>query len=63
MNRDIQQLLKKAKRAGCRVEQTRSNHYRIIGPTGESISAPGTPSDFRSIRDVRSKLRRIGVSI
>ena len=58
--KDIQHLLRRARRAGYKVERRRSGHYRITVPgTGERFSLPATPRTARTLRFVESKLRRL----
>lgn len=63
MNKDLKVLLKKAREQGFTVRMNRRQHYRVTSPSGETISTPSTPSDYRSLREVRSKLRRIGMDV
>ena len=44
---------------GWRVLHTRSGHFKLVHPdTGARVYAPGSPSDWRALRNLRSDLRR-----
>lgn len=55
-----QQLLAEVKQAGATLEMTGSGHWKIC-KNGTTVFAPATPSDFRSIPRVRSKLQNAGI--
>jgi hypothetical protein len=40
------------------IEHTGGNHFRLTLPNGRSVFAPATPSDCRSLRNVRAEVRR-----
>jgi hypothetical protein len=56
---DVQTLLRQVEKAGLRVTRG-AKHYKIWTPEGV-VGCPCSPSDYRSLRDVRSKLKRKGV--
>nr|WSX25642.1 hypothetical protein OG690_38525 [Streptomyces tubercidicus] len=60
MNRDIQDILKRVKKQGFAVRMNAKRHYRVTSPGGDTVTVPSTPSDQRSVKNVRSKLRKIG---
>lgn len=66
-NRDIRDLMLVVHHQQFKVSRTRNNHYKISTPdhfrTKESVFAPYSPSDVRSLERVRAKLRRIGVKL
>jgi hypothetical protein len=40
------------------IEKTKSDHLRIRLPNGQSVFLGSTPSDFRTMKKVRSEVRR-----
>lgn len=64
---EIRKLLKLAHCQGYRVSLTGGHHYKITTPAhyreAATVFSPSTPSDIRGIRNVRQKLRHIGVDI
>lgn len=62
-NRDVRQLLDKAKAHGCQIEHTNSSHIRILTPKGGTVILPSTPSDHRALLNARAELRRSGVKV
>lgn len=64
MNRDIQDLVRKLRRQpGWTVDQTPGCHYQARGPKQALMHFSATPSDSRSIKNIKSKLRRLGAEI
>lgn len=59
----IRQLENKRLNPGWRVQQTKSSHYVALGPNGQRVSMPSTPSDHRSVKNVKAKLRRAGARV
>jgi hypothetical protein len=59
-NKDLNQLIGKAKKQGWVVELSTGQHLRWISPCGQSFISPKTPSDFRAIRYVLVALRKLG---
>ena len=61
----IAELLRTAHSQRFRVSQTRRNHFKVQTPEHyrdqAKTFAPGTPSDPRSMKATRTKLRHIGV--
>jgi hypothetical protein len=47
-----------AREYGATLDVTGSCHYRLRLPSGAIVFAPGTPSDWRALRNVRAELRR-----
>lgn len=64
-NSDYRQIFEAAKAAGWRIEQTAKNHFLVFPPdkTKRPIGLSGTPSDWRSIHNERSRLRRAGLAV
>ena len=43
---------------GATITPIGSGHYRLNLPNGRRVTLPGTPSDHRSIHNIRAKVRR-----
>ncbi len=59
-NKDYESLFKEAERQGWVIQRTKKNHFRLLCPSecGQHIVvASSTPSDHRSLRNVRSRMR------
>lgn len=41
----------------------KKNHYVLLLSGEKKVTIPGTPSDFRSMRNTRTKIRRLGYDI
>lgn len=41
-----------------RIEPTRGGHYRLVLPNGRSVIAPSTPSDWRTLNNMRAMVKR-----
>lgn len=65
MDRTLKALIEAAVAAGWTWEQHRRNSHIILKPPdgGPVVVAPSTPSDWRSLLDVRARLRRQGVNV
>lgn len=64
LRKDLQDLLNEARAAGFDVpdKPERSGHYRITPPGGgKKITCPCTPSDWRTLLNLRAQLRREGL--
>lgn len=57
MNKELAKLMKLAIKQGWRVELTKKCHVKFYIPGGQIIVAASTPSDPRSIKNLRSQLR------
>lgn len=61
---ETNQLIAAAMSQGWRYEESRRGHVRLYSPDGKTIVGhSGTPSDFRAMRNFRSRLKRAGVSL
>lgn len=61
-NGDLRALFREVEAAGWSVERGGGGHYKIRNADGQIVaSSPATPSDYRSIRNVRAQLRRAGM--
>lgn len=60
---DLDQILREAEKQGCRIEQSKGNHWKIFVPNGSIIVTASTPSDYRSLRNTRARLRKAGIVV
>lgn len=62
---DIKDIVKAAGKQGWTIERTKGNHIKLTppDPTMSQVILPGTPSDWRSLKNVTSQLRRAGLKI
>ena len=58
VNVKMKDLVEQAKRDGWTVSLTRKGHLRFSAPGRATVFGSGTPSDHRSIENIRGKLRR-----
>lgn len=63
MSKDTEQLLDAVRRQGFAVRLGGSGHYRVTGPDGRATTVPKTPATWRSLRNSRARLRRIGAQV
>lgn len=64
MNKDTKKILAAVRKAGWRVERTGGQHYKLKSICGQHIViVSGTPSDRRSVNNLRAKLKRCGVEL
>lgn len=57
-------LVRQAEAEGWRVAVTKRGHLRMYAPDGKTmVGFSGTPSDWRSLRNFRAKLRAAGVAV
>jgi hypothetical protein len=45
------------------IRATNGNHYKIVVPGRGVVIVPQTPSDWRSVKNCRSRLRHLGVKV
>lgn len=62
-NPEVRELIRIAEANGCRVQPTGSQHFNVYAPSGKIINLPSTPSDHRSILNVRSQMRQAGIPV
>jgi hypothetical protein len=55
-------LARTALRLGWTISRHGSGHLRWLSPSGAVITTAGSPSDRRSIRNDRARLRRAGLT-
>lgn len=63
MKRELERLLDRASEEGATVQRTGGGHWKVTAPDGSTCYCPATPSDYRGVRNVRAKLRRIGLNV
>lgn len=57
--KEMNQLIKRAGKEGWSAEKTKKGHWRLTHPKAAyHVIAPGTPSDYRSVKNTESELRR-----
>ena len=59
-NKDVTVLRKRLVAQGFEVERARNGHWRVTAPDGRKAQFPYSPSDHRSMLNVKARLRRIG---
>lgn len=57
------ELLADAEAQGCTVDVRRNGHLVIVTPQGKKVFTSATTSDWRAWKNLRAKLRRIGVAL
>ena len=57
--KDVRQLLDGLKPLGWTWAPTGSGHVKLTAPNGDIVFVPSTPSDWRSMRNVRAQIRRV----
>jgi hypothetical protein len=62
---DMTMLARAARRQGWEVRRTRRGHVLFVSPdrTVPLIYGSGTPSDHRSVLNLRARLRRAGLAL
>jgi len=65
VNREVQDIIKKVERLGWAVTRTNSGHWLLRSPDPRVplIYAPHSPSDWRGLKNLKSLLRRYGVTV
>lgn len=59
ISKDWYEFFKEAEKLGWRVQKTNKNHFQLFAPDGKTImSAPGTPSDWRSYHNAKAEFKR-----
>lgn len=58
MKRELRTILTDAGRRGWQVERTERSHWKLRGPNNALIYTGGTPSDWRSIANLKAQIRR-----
>ena len=59
MHKDLRQLVRQYAEHGFRVNRTKGGHLRFDGPNGELVFGASTPSDYRSLKNLKAQLDRV----
>lgn len=62
-NKEVRQLLRKAKKQGWDVSKRKSNHLLLESPDGATVMVPCSPSDWRSMKNCEAELKRAGMQL
>lgn len=63
-NRDLREIADQLVEQGWTISYTRSGHLRWLSPvTGQSVFSGSTPSCWRGILNLKTKLRREGAKL
>lgn len=62
-DKDVAELFDQIREAGAQITRQDNGHWRIMLRDQVLEVLPGTPSDWRSVRNARAKLRRAGLAI
>lgn len=64
-SKELQKLIKSARKQGWMVEKTRGGHIRFVPPDKDKpiVVSGSTPSDRRSVLNLRAQLRRTGLKV
>lgn len=60
MHKDLRKMVKALEKQGFTVRQTKNNHYNVTRDGAYIVTLPGTPSDWRSMKNALAALRRGG---
>ncbi|MBM3206918.1 MAG: hypothetical protein FJZ43_04840 [Candidatus Staskawiczbacteria bacterium] len=64
MNKNAYKLVKKAEKAGWRIETRKSGHLMCFSPNGEDIvTISVSPKDKSSVKKIEAQLRNGGLNI
>lgn len=55
--KELNILIKAAQKQGWTVERTPNNHYKWVSPVGGMFFSSSTPSDYRSVKNLKRDLR------
>jgi predicted RNA binding protein YcfA (HicA-like mRNA interferase family) len=58
--KEVLQLAKKATAQGWVVTRTKGGHYKWVNPLGQFFFSPSTPSDPRSVNNIKSDMKSLG---
>jgi len=59
-NKDLSNLVRVASKQGWVITYTNGGHLRWVSPAGRTVFSSSTPSDRRSIKNIRKELRLRG---
>jgi len=60
--KDLAALERQLRPQGWAVERTRNGHLRFVGPNDVVVTSSSTPSDTRSMRNLKARLKRSGAT-
>jgi hypothetical protein len=63
MTGEVHRLIEQCVQKGCTYRVTGKGHIVVRCPNGKSVTVPGTPSDWRSLLNIKSHLKKAGVSL
>ena len=64
MAREVKAILKVLQREGCTVKTTGGGHWRVSRTGCQSITIAKTPSDGRTLKNIRADVRRyLGIDL
>ena len=64
MNKEINKILRELKRRGCTVRPTGGGHWRVSRDGHQSITMAKSPTDHRTLMNVRQDVRRyLGIEL
>lgn len=62
-NKDWRDLYRAAAEQGCLLTPVSNGHIKITYPNGETRQLPGTPSEYRGLKNQRAEMRRQGIAV
>lgn len=61
-NKDVRELIRLIQSDGGEVSMTPGGHWKVYNPvTKRSVRIPASPGDVRSLKNARSRIRKIGL--
>jgi hypothetical protein len=63
LNKDLKKIFRQAEQRDWIVRRRRSGHYLLQGPRGQKVFCPATPSDHRSLKNLKSHLSKAGLDL
>lgn len=62
-NKEIEKMVRLARKAGWDVEMTKNNHIRFKPPTGGDMIIAGLTPNTSGVLQTRKRLRRAGLAV
>ena len=59
--KDLRKLLRTLRALGWKTERRKGGHYCLTAPDGVQVFTGSTASDWRALKNLRARLRRMGV--
>lgn len=63
ISKDLRPIVRKAEQAGWTVTKKRGGHLMWQSPDGGITGSGATLSDHRAIRNIKGRLRRLGLAV